>query len=223
MYNEGSSVKNGAAKLNLKGFAVGNGVTNWDYDCTPAYIDMAFYHGLYSVELKEAIERSGCDYGGPNMSHLRGAECYGYLAQFTALTKDVNIYDLYGICYGNEPYPQIMANNGASRKGFSARDYTPWLETEFYSNSDSSLPPCTFGIPLTDYLNQADVREAMHIPEDVQDWEMCTAQIDYQNDDSIGSMWVYQQLADKVKMLHYSGDTDGAVPMLGTLRWMESL
>ena len=35
-------------KPNLKGFAVGNGVTNYTYDCTPAYVEMAYWHSLYS-------------------------------------------------------------------------------------------------------------------------------------------------------------------------------
>jgi carboxypeptidase C (cathepsin A) len=38
-------------KPNLKGFMVGNGVTNWEYDTTNAYVDMAFWHSLYEIEL----------------------------------------------------------------------------------------------------------------------------------------------------------------------------
>lgn len=30
----------------LKGIIVGNGVTNWKYDGTPAYVEMAYWHGL---------------------------------------------------------------------------------------------------------------------------------------------------------------------------------
>lgn len=38
-------------KPNLKGFMVGNGVTTWEYDTMPAFIDMGFQHGLYSVDM----------------------------------------------------------------------------------------------------------------------------------------------------------------------------
>ena len=31
---------------NLKGIIVGNGVTNWKYDGTPAYVEMSYWHGL---------------------------------------------------------------------------------------------------------------------------------------------------------------------------------
>ena len=39
------------------------------------------------------------------------------------------------------------------------------------------LPPCTFGNPIMDYFNRADVRTALHIPSDIQAWELCTESI----------------------------------------------
>ena len=44
-----------AYKVNLKGFLVGNGVTNWKYDTIPAYIESAFWHGLYDLDLYNRI------------------------------------------------------------------------------------------------------------------------------------------------------------------------
>ena len=42
------SMKNsGELNTNLVGMIVGNGVTNWDYDTTPAYVEMGYWHGLY--------------------------------------------------------------------------------------------------------------------------------------------------------------------------------
>lgn len=40
-------------KPNLKGFAVGNGVTNWEYDTTAAFVDMGYWHSLYNTALHE--------------------------------------------------------------------------------------------------------------------------------------------------------------------------
>lgn len=36
-------------KPNLKGFIVGNGVTNWTVDTEPAFIEMGFWHSLYDT------------------------------------------------------------------------------------------------------------------------------------------------------------------------------
>lgn len=51
---------------------------------------------------------------------------------------------------------------------------------------------------------------------------MCTDDITY-NIGEEGSQWIYEELAGKIKMLHYSGDTDGAVPSLGTEAWIATL
>lgn len=40
-------------KPNLKGFAVGNGVTNLFYDSQNAWVEMGYWHSLYSQELKD--------------------------------------------------------------------------------------------------------------------------------------------------------------------------
>ena len=44
-----------AFKFNMKGFIVGNAVTNWRYDTIPAYIESAFWHGLYDIDLYHRI------------------------------------------------------------------------------------------------------------------------------------------------------------------------
>jgi len=38
-----------------------------------------------------------------------------------------------------------------------------------------------------------------------------------------GSQWIYEALAGKYRMLHYSGDIDGSVPTQGTRNWIDSL
>lgn len=38
-----------------------------------------------------------------------------------------------------------------------------------------------------------------------------------------GSVWVYEALKNKYRILFYSGDIDGAVSPLGTLQWLSEL
>ena len=59
---------------------VGNGVTNYDYDCSPAYVDMGYYHSLYSDELRQKMLDAKCDFGG--MPSRASSECKEYLAEF---------------------------------------------------------------------------------------------------------------------------------------------
>jgi len=49
-------------KPNLKGYMVGNGCTNWDFDTTPAYVEMGYWHGLYDTDLYNTIQKNGCQY-----------------------------------------------------------------------------------------------------------------------------------------------------------------
>ena len=74
---------------------------------------------------------------------------------------------------------------------------------------------------MLDYLNSQTVRQQLHIPENVQEWFLCS-EIPY---DSllIGSQWIWESLKGKYRMLKFSGDTDGAVPTKGTLAWINSL
>ena len=93
-------------------------------------------------------------------------------------------------------------------------DYTPWLRDQY---SDE-------GTRFGDYMNKKEVRAAMHIPDKVQAYSGCTADPDWEYHLQIeGSSWIYQYLklaAPELRILHYSGDTDGAVPTYGTERWI---
>jgi len=66
------------------------------------------------------------------------------------------------------------------------------------------------------------VRALLHIPDNVQAWDLCTNSIEY-NEQQRGSQWVYEKLKGQYRILKYSGDTDGAVPTYGTLQWINEL
>lgn len=66
------------------------------------------------------------------------------------------------------------------------------------------------------------MRDALHIPSDVQAWEMCSDKLDYHSFDE-ASFWIYPILKNKYRILFFSGDTDGAVPTYGTRQWINEL
>lgn len=219
-HNEAQTENAEAFKPPLKGFMVGNGVTNWDYDTNTAYIDMAYWHSLMNTELHDKITEAKCDFTGPYMRKATD-ECIGYLNEFDSLVSDVNVYDIFGTCWGSGPYPQMYESK---KRGFTQNDYTPWLKRPVRENDDMlrELPPCTYGSGLLDYLNLDVVRQALHVPNDVQAWDLCTNEINYIIQPK-GSQWIYEKLQGKIRMLHYSGDVDGAVPTIGTENWINTL
>ena len=222
-HNQANESNADVFKPNLKGFMVGNGVTNWDYDTNTAYLDMAYWHSLMNTELHDKITAAQCDFTGPYMSKATD-ECIGYLNEFDAMVADVNIYDIFGTCWGSGPYPQLYATNSQKKRGFTQNQYTPWLKRPVRGGEEilRELPPCTYGSGLLDYLNLDVVRQALHVPNDVQAWDLCTEEINYVIQPK-GSQWIYEKLQGKIRMLHYSGDTDGAVPTIGTENWIATL
>jgi len=230
-HNEANKDDDTVFKPNLKGFAVGNGVTNWEYDTTAAYIDMSYWHSLISEEMHEEFVALNCQW---NMPYMLGVsdECMDLFGKFNELTATVNVYDIFGVCWGSGPYPQAELPTGEPhmyegadktihRQYATAADYTPWIKGP-QGTSLNELPPCTFGSSLLAYMNKKEVREAMHIPDKVQAWDLCKSGIVYESGKK-ASQWIYEDLAGKYKMLHYSGDTDGAVPTVGTQGWIATL
>lgn len=77
--------------------------------------------------------------------------------------------------------------------------------------------------PVNAYLNTKEVRDALHIPDDVGTWDLC-ADDPFDYTPSIdGSIDIYVALKDKYRILKYSGDTDGAIPATGTQQWIAEL
>lgn len=189
-HNAANAENDDVFKPNLKGFMVGNGVTNWDYDTTTAFLDMAYWHSLMNTELHDKITDSNCDFGGPYMLNAT-EECQGYLSEFDSLVSDVNVYDIFGTCWGAGPFPQLYSVQ--EKNGFTHHDYTPWLKRPVKDGMLRELPPCTYGSGLLNYLNLDVVRQALHVPDDVQAWDLCSDTINYVIQPK-GSQWIYEKL-----------------------------
>lgn len=105
------------------------------------------------------------------------------------------------------------------KRGYTQLEYTPWLK-KFTLKDESALS----AMDASDYFNRQDVREALHIPHTIQAWHGCagTVHFNYQCLEE-GSFWIYPILKNKIRMLIVSGDTDGAVPYIGTIKWISEL
>jgi carboxypeptidase C (cathepsin A) len=76
---------------------------------------------------------------------------------------------------------------------------------------------------MDSYLNRVDVREALNIPSYIPPYQQCNHPM-YKTYQAFreGSIWIYNIMLGYswYNILHYSGDTDGAVATLGTRRWI---
>jgi len=70
---------------NLKGFMVGNGVTNWKYDTTPAFVKMGYWHGLYDDDLYAVLKNCDLSYYEWNADSL-SQTCKDAMTRFGDLT-----------------------------------------------------------------------------------------------------------------------------------------
>lgn len=154
------------------------------------------------------------------------------MEEFYKNTARVNIYDVYRKCYDNDASDRIGTAtllNGEQKqykRGYTAAEYSPWTVPEFLrERSHESLgivPPCVFAKGVTDFFNDPEVRKDFNIVDQSNAWELCTGNIDY-TPLAEASIWIYPILRNKYKILHFSGDTDGAVPTLGTRMWIDKL
>lgn len=125
------------------------------------------------------------------------------------LLKDIN----------REGSVMINGEEKTYTRGFTMQEYTPWAK---HLLTDT---PHVLGAGLSDYVNSKEVRAALHIPDSVGGWNQCSNgkspfTYHYQYE---GSSWIYPIMKSyPYKILVFSGDTDGAVPTLGTRRWIES-
>lgn len=72
---------------------------------------------------------------------------------------------------------------------------------------------------MTDYVNKPEVRKALNIDNSIHTFELCNKKLDYDMETE-GSSWIYPILKNKMRILFYSGDTDGTVPSLGSRKWI---
>ena len=80
---------------------IGNGVTDWRFDTTPALFEMSGLHGIIPLEQYTFMKQNCTDKSGSFNEDL-SQECYGAASRFYEILESINIYDIYGKCYKEE-------------------------------------------------------------------------------------------------------------------------
>ena len=159
---------------------VGNGVTNWKLDCNPAFIDMTLAHSIIPQSFYDEIKKNNCTFSDFGDENPACADNSTLATRFNNLTNNVNIYDIFGTCYGasnsssfygskDVGFQMIKGKLVPYKKTTTFKQYTPWIKDA----PAADVPPCTFSQGTIEYLKDKEVRAQLHVPDEIQDWALC--------------------------------------------------
>lgn len=227
--------------LNFKGYMVGNGVTDEQFD-GDALVPFAHGMGLISNDLFQEVN-SACQ--GSYWNPLNNS-CEEKLRKVDWEINDINIYDILEPCYhgpeirypssDNSRLPPSFRRLGETDKPLRVRKRMfgrAWpLRAPVKAGRVPTWPelgrtsvPCTNDEVATLWLNNDAVRTAIHAQpvNVVGDWILCTDNIDFNHD--AGSMIPYHKNLTSLgyRALIFSGDHDMCVPFTGSQAWTRSV
>ena len=239
--------------INLNGFAVGNGLTDFTVDSKNAFYDFLYNHGFYSTKLRDEFNK---ECGETKPLKFERKECISIAKKINKLFNKNNVYDIYRKCYQNNDsiYDNNNNNDNISNENLYNFNYKyPYtsfiedfnnftkdniininkehsiidnkflfLDDNNYSYNES--PPCSDSKGILSYLNKDNVKLSLNVPKSIN-FSECNMSINknyllkYE-----GTKDIYQKLIGSgIRILFYSGDTDGAIPFNGSQDWIETL
>jgi len=190
--------------INIHGILVGNGVTVNKLDLN-SYMDVFGHHALISWALFQKT-KTACK---GEYNAFVSNECNTLVNQVNSVVGNIDPYDIYApVCTSShkKPYQPIRFAHPLLKKKFD---------------------PC-IDLHLTEYLNRADVRKAIHADPSAGEWEECTNKINYDftYQDGQNIIPYYEKFFREqptMRILIYSGDVDSVISFVGTEQWIDSL
>ncbi|KAM4630669.1 lysosomal protective protein [Polymixia lowei] len=224
-------VATGSTNINFKGFAVGNGLSSFAFN-DQSLIYFGYYHGLFGEDLWRDLNINCCDKEGCHFynSSVETCQTLVNVAFHIVYEAGLNVYALYLDCEGG-----VRSHKGYERsmrhlfKNYRKHWETPPGQLFAVPVSDSvslgEVPPCINSTAQINWLNRGDVRKALHIPDILPPWDLCS--------DAVGGQYsnlyptvkeVYLKLLSLgLRALVYNGDTDMACNYLGDQWFVEDL
>ncbi|XP_053103772.1 lysosomal protective protein isoform X2 [Hemicordylus capensis] len=223
--------------LKLKGIAVGNGLSCYETNDN-SLVYFAYYHGLLGSRLWANLQTSCCSDGTCNFHNNANLNCTLAMEEVIHIVDEsgLNIYNLYASCAGGVPGKfrdqdgMLVTHDLGNHFIRQPRRYS-WRQNLLSlpaakKNSVRLDPPCINTTAPSAYMNNLQVREALHIVEDAPEWQMCSFAV------SRGYKRLYTKMNDqylkllsamKYRILVYNGDIDMACNFLGDEWFVDSL
>ncbi|CAH1270301.1 CTSA [Branchiostoma lanceolatum] len=222
--------------INFKGFGIGNGLSSREMNANSA-VYYGYYHGLFGDDIWKSLNKYCCSSSDDSSCQFAGNEdtnCQEAVSQAMHFIYDIglNEYALYRDCAGGLP-PHFARWRMAVSHLFNSYGLSlpappkPQVNgSRMYTvtNKVGVNPPCINATAQTAWLNRPDVRKALHIPDFVQQWALCSEDVGAQYKSTYSTMRdQYLALLPKYRALVYNGDTDMACNFLGDQWFVESL
>uniref|UniRef100_A0A4W3JTE1 Carboxypeptidase n=1 Tax=Callorhinchus milii TaxID=7868 RepID=A0A4W3JTE1_CALMI len=185
------------SSIQLKGIAVGNGLGSWELNGN-SVVYFAYYHGVIGSKLWGDLQKFCCAKGTCNFYKNKDQDCQNKVGEVIAAVwnSGLNAYNIYADCAGGVP-----------------GDIRLRLDT-----------PCTNSTPSSTFLNDWAIRRALHVPNVVQNWEICSSAVNLQYTRLYADMKdQYLKLLNQYRILVYNGDVDMACNFMGDQWFVESL
>lgn len=216
--------------IKFEGFAVGNGMSDFNMN-ENSIIHFAYYHGLFGPDLYEKLQKYCCGSVHTecsftkNMSHLCVDVVRAAVDHIYGI--GLNMYNLYAECETTKFAPGLVSYYDLTYHFPSIKHIQKQkLFVKAMPQKNLRLtPPCINGTASTVYLNDKNVREALHIPKQIQEWQMCSSVV------SVSYKMLYESMrlqylkaiAAKKRIMVYNGDVDMACNFLGDEWFLKSL
>jgi len=187
---------------NFKGFAIGNGYYHVQLNIN-TLPSLFYYHGLVRQNLFDTTISTCCNNNpyGCDYYDMTSNQCVNLANEVLNQANDLDPYNLYNFCYldgGVRSKRNFIRNRlfkGAIEKGL------------IRPQQAAGLPLCAQDDNTYTYLNRADVRTALHIPNTVPTWYDC-ANINYNQIYTDVSGQFKTLLQAGIKIMAYNGDVD---------------
>ncbi|CAD8113648.1 unnamed protein product [Paramecium primaurelia] len=212
--------KNATKRINLIGLMIGNGCTDYT-ECTieakrfPIHkFEFMHSHHLISEKLWEEIDsqRDNCF----NSTTQYCKDLYAKTQEEINLSYEFyyNPYNIYGKCY-QLPITKFNGETIPRSK----------MTLDPFDRQPGTVPSCSEAQGLFYYFTNPEFVKAINVDTSKlkKEWEDCSSTIKYTKDPR-ATYYLYPKLIKSgIRILKFSGDVDGVVPITGTFFWLNNL
>ncbi|CAL4109682.1 unnamed protein product [Meganyctiphanes norvegica] len=214
--------------LELKGWATGNGMLNYRQSYT-SLMFFAYHHGLFDDILWDKMVEHCCEGGVASKDTCNffdpiDTNCIADVLQGQDAIRGggLNPYNLYGRC---EHAPESKNSEASTRMEQEMKYLYPELirRSPKYQSFVRAVTQCFDDHIIENWFSRTDVREALHIPEQVPaQWLVCSDIEFTRLYTNMTSQFNYLH-KEEVKGLVYNGDWDMMCNFLGNQWFLEDL